>query len=241
MSFKEQFKKRIQAYINGDNHRRRYAKQAITTSLNTYSKHHGPSATRAEAQEALEEFLDFLEVDWLINRLTPGSLYEEGDRVMGWLDVETQVQAEQLPLKAGHIYEEVADTYFTFYEVVISENVWNQQGFFEAEHLPIHRVHIYSAPYWKVDFPVSQTKKFLTYGYALPCQLQWRRDVSEGYLVTRNIREHGFWRAWKWWDGALYWYIEHKPELVGDLDLWQVHRYEPPDNPYAAVLGGQKD
>jgi hypothetical protein len=241
MNFKKKFRENIQKYINGDNWRH-YAKQrAITNCLNKHSELIGPGAARAEAWEVLEEFHESLDLDWLFKRLTPGSLYEEGDRVMGWLDVETQFQAEHLPLKAGYIYEEVADTYFTVYEVVSPGNTWNQRGFYEAENLPIYRVTNYFPFHWEVNFPVSQTKKFLAHGYALPCQLQWRRDINEGYLVTRSIREHGFWTAWKWWDGALYWYIEHRPELVGDLDLWQVHRYEPPANPYAAVLGGRKE
>jgi hypothetical protein len=63
-------------------------------------------------------------------------------------------------------------------------------------------------------------------------------------FVTRSIIEHGFWQAWKWYGAETkWWYLENRPELFADFDWWgesatKPVRYEPTDNPYAAVLGG---
>jgi hypothetical protein len=64
-------------------------------------------------------------------------------------------------------------------------------------------------------------------------------------FVDRSIIEHGFWQAWKWYGAdTQWWYLEHRPELFADLEWWvdsKPMRYEPQDDPYAAVLGGLKN
>lgn len=70
-----------------------------------------------------------------------------------------------------------------------------------------------------VSVPQQQSFFYAKYGWANACPLQWYRD-EEGYKVDRSIIPHGFWQAWKWWEGAWHWYIRNRPELFENFDCW---------------------
>jgi hypothetical protein len=152
---------------------------------------------------------------------------------MGWWSIEAQVQAEELPLeRLGQAYS------VTFYDRSQERGLWQLRGFYEAEGLLL--VHLEDGSY--VRFAVERSLFFLEFGYALPCTLQWYWN-EHGLFVSRSIIGTGWHQAWKWWDGAKWWYFAHRPELFADLDSWGTLdpiRHEPEDDPYAAVLGGQK-
>ncbi|MEG4302200.1 hypothetical protein [Microcoleus sp. D3_18a_C4] len=90
----------------------------------------------------------------------------------------------------------------------------------------------------EVSVPYSQTFFYAKYKFANACPLQWYRD-AEGYKVERSIIPHGFWQAWKWWDGAWQWYIEKRPELFEDFDCWDDPQPNSRIEPGSAVLGGK--
>lgn len=171
----------------------------------------------------------------LLNRFTFGSLYVEGQRPFGWHE-ESQAQAEELPL----YYFSEKSCEVSYSNCPKQKKLWEQRGFHLAEDLPV--IWRSYSNCLEVVFPIKRSLIFLEYGYALPCQLQWRWD-NEGFIVTRSIISSGFWCAWKWWSDAKYWYLEKRPELFAELDWWGEEmphqRFEPEDDPYAAVLGGR--
>lgn len=235
--------KAIDRYIKADTTRKQSgAKGAITKLINNRAIAIGASKARAE----LWDFFNKIEVEsyslptWMSLRFTPGSLYEEGDRLMGWWDDgQIQVQAEEIPLFRSN------DTYVvSFHCRPEFAHLWHQRGFEPAEPLPIRYGEWkidYVGSWAEVDFPVRRSPLMAEYGYALPCPLQWHRDW-QGLHVDRSIIEHGFSQAWKWWgENTKWWYLEHRPELFADLDWWgqpEPKRYEPIGDPYAAVRGG---
>jgi hypothetical protein len=184
-------------------------------------------------------------VETLKNRFNPKSLYREGDRVFGWYDPEMQVQAEELPL----YYNDGAYYYYvSFYRRSDDYSFWRSRGFEAAEDLPTiqHRDGL------EVKFDVKRSLFWLEHGYALPCKLPWHRGRFDGQgtdeclWVSRSIIPAGWWCAWKWWEGCQWWYYERHPEWFTDMDWWGTYdltvpiRYEPIDDPYAAVLGGMR-
>ncbi|NJK76348.1 MAG: hypothetical protein HC942_23080 [Microcoleus sp. SU_5_6] len=146
-------------------------------------------------------------------------------------------------------------------------SVWEGRGFACAEDLPYSysscREIEYSSYWekrnyspdnlpavgvdWEVEIPVEKLLFFASLGYASPCKIQWERvehpyetDI-DGYYVRRSIIPHGFWCAWKWWEGARDWYYEHRPELFEDDEIWgdrELVWHSPPDST-SAILGGK--
>ena len=218
----------INKYLSADTPRKLVARKGqITKIINEIG-------SRKQVLAVLEQVKTV--PDWLEKRLKTNSLYTEGGCVFGWYeDPETQVQAKELPLSHSH------DNYVvTTYR---HEGLWRQRGFYEAVSLPV----VWYSDVIEVRFPVKGTLYWLRYGYALPCPLQWHRGESSEYKcfvlwVNRSIINHGFWAAYKWWEGCQLWYYERHPEWFADLDWWGEYesplpRFSPTDDPYAAVLG----
>jgi hypothetical protein len=167
----------------------------------------------------------------LKHRFIPGSPYEEGNRVFGWWHDE-QLQAEELPLyyRGGTMGYSVS---FHGRDGAL----WRRRGFELPSHYPLE---FGEGEIW-VRFDFKSALFFASLGFANPCSLQWYWNETDGLVVSRSIISEGFWQAWKWWEGASWWYLEKRPELFADIDWWGEElpqRFEPPeDNPYAAVLG----
>lgn len=222
----------IERYATAETSRKAAAaKGAITRLVKDLALELGVVATRNEVVKALEPFPD---LNWTRQRFTPGSLYQEGEHIFGWWEEgEVQLMAEQLPIARSQ------NSYLVSFWDCKDVNLWQQRGFHTAEPLPIE--------FWpdglRVRFEDKKTPIFLEHGYALPCLLQWMWEPGKEYLVTRSIISSGFWQAWKWWPDAQWWYLNKRPELFSDLDWWGEDapppRFEPDDDPYAAVLGGQ--
>lgn len=214
------------------------AKGKITKLVNELAKEIGAVLAR----EKILKFLESLKIgsnerlDFLLKRFTPGTFYEEGERIFGWWDINEQVQAEELPM-----YTEIGwDGSKTY---IVSVSGGGLKGFCIAQPIPVK----FYAGGLEVSFDVKQSLFWLEYGYALPCKLQWHRGQWDGgtcLWVNRSIFSSGFWQAWKWWEGAKWWYLEKRPELFAPLDWWgkelSPQRFEPEDDPYAAVLGGNQ-
>lgn len=224
----------IERYLAADTTRKKSgAKGAITRWANDRAAEIGVVAARSEVLEVLGQFEDLPE--WILQRFTPGSLYQEGDRLMGWWDEESQVQAEELPFYwSGDFYE------VSFYGRSGEIGLWNLRGFYDAERLPVTYYSRYfeDSDSIRVDFPIERSLFFLEYGYALPCQLQWNWGI-EGLVVRRSIIDQGWWCAWKWWgEGTRWWYLANRPELFADLDWWGETEEGDKPRPYDVVLGG---
>jgi hypothetical protein len=207
----------ITRFLEADTSRKQAGIKGVITKLITQrAVEVGVTATRGEVLQVLEEFENL--PDWLKERFNPRSFYKEKDRVFGWWDATEQVQAEELPL-----YHSVDRYYVSFYGSQNEAWIWNRRGFHLAQELPLKHGTESS---W-VDFPVEWTEFWLPYGYALPCKLQWYWDDDE-YRVSRSIIDHGFWQGWKWWEGAKYWYFNHRPELFIDMVEWWGEEPETP-------------
>lgn len=218
LKFKKAFDKYIAATFPIEASR---AKAAITKVVN--------SSTELNTQEQIQEVLSgFDELpEWIKNRFTPGSLYKEGGLVLGW-HRENQVQAEVIA-------------------ATITSNGLEREGYLRVTasrdgfEMPVDMPLAGSDRV--VSVPQQQSFFYAKYGWANACPLQWYRD-EEGYKVDRSIIPHGFWQAWKWWEGAWHWYIKNRPELFEDFDCWgaswdelgEIHAAKP--KPSDAVLGG---
>lgn len=226
--FDKKLKAAIQKYLDADTKNSKSGtKGAITKLINA------ASATDVMLIPGILQEFQGLPI-WLDLRFKKGSLYQEGDRVFGWYK-EGQVQAEPLPLRL--YYQRFEDDRYC--EVLDCAEEWETEGFSEAVPIPLS--------YWldrEVKVPVEQLRFYCEHGYASPCKLQWERKINrsqpeeDGYYVTRSIIPHGFWQAWKWWPDCWYWYYSKRPELFEDANLWGSLQAEPPNDPYAAVLGG---
>jgi hypothetical protein len=243
--FKKKFNKAIQRHLEADRARTMASTKGVITRLaNERALEIGVEAARKEILEILNELNKLLKYsdslpDWLLLRFMPGSFYQEGERVMGWWDVERQVQAEHLPIHHCN------QRYWVNFSTHPDEfHLWYERGFDSPKELPV--IFGYEPSRLLVSFPVKRLPKLIEYGYALPCPLQWHWSEGEGLYVNRSIIEHGFWKAWRWHEGSRLWYLEHLPELFVDMPMWGDYqfnnqertRYEPENDPYAAVLGG---
>jgi len=220
--FKEKFKKAIEKYIATTlPTEASRAKAAITKVVNNSTELN----TREQIQEVLADFDELPE--WIKNPFTPGSLYKESDSVFGW-HRENQVQAEAIP---------VTITFEGLDREGYLRVIASRDGFKEPVNLPL------TGDCNVVSVPLQESFLYAKHGWANACLLQWHRD-KEGYRVDRSIIPHGFWQAWKWWEGAQYWYIEKRPELFEDFDCWgaswdklkEIHAAKPKFGD--AVLGG---
>jgi hypothetical protein len=224
--FREKFKKAIEKYIASVNFSSptelSRAKGVITRIAN--------SATVENALEQIQEVLEGFGSELpkpIKNRFTPGSLYKEGNSVFGWYRPD-QVQAEVIPVT---ITSDGLD------RENYSRVTESRDGFEVPVDMPL------AGGACVVSVPQQQSFFYAKYGWANACPLQWYRD-EEGYKVDRSIIPHGFWQAWKWWEGARYWYLEKRPELFEDFDCWgvswdereKIHAAKP--NSGDAVLGG---
>lgn len=230
--FDKKLKAAIQKYLDADTKNSKSGtKGAITKLINAAS-----ATDIMLIPKILQEFQEL--PSWLKLRFKKGSLYQEGDRVFGWYEVN-QVQAIELPVFLDIFsYDDGVDNRVVKYIRVISE----EMNFAPAIDLPFRD--------GRVDIPSDDDNfwELLEHGWASPCDLQWswlersRYSDKEGYVVERSIISHGFWQAWKWWPDCWHWYYVKRPELFEDADFWgppmPLARHEPPDNPYAAVLGG---
>ena len=72
----------------------------------------------------------------------------------------------------------------------------NRDGFAKPTPLPLDGGVTVAVPH-------EETFLYALHGWANACPLQWHQN-DEGYIVSRSIIDHGFWQAWKWWDGAWY-------------------------------------
>lgn len=214
------------------------AKGKITKLASELAGEMGATAAR----ERIFGFLESIEIqserlDLLRKRFDPKSFYEEGEKIFGWWDGENQVQAQELPLVKSN-------GYWVNWDFCRKDtSIWRARGFEVPVSFPVESLEEGSI----VKFDVKRSLDFIEHGYALPCELQWHRgywdDGGTCLWVDRSIISVGFWQAWKWWDTAKWWYLEKRPELFADLDWWSnelpPRRFEPEDDPYAVVLGGQ--
>lgn len=192
--FEEKFRKVIQQYLDAQPANKSARKAAITKLINS-----SPDVTRDAIQKVIAGF-EALPKE-IKNRFTPNSLYREGSLVFGWYR-ENQMQAESIPVDIP-LHEEG-------YLRVIAD----RDGFTRSVLLPLIGSNTVSVPWEKAFF-------YAKHGWANACPIQWHRD-AEAYTVDRSIIPHGFWQAWKWWEGAWYWYLERRPELFEDVGgLWR--------------------
>jgi len=220
--FKDRFKKAVEKYIaTAFSSEAGRAKAAITKVVNSSTE----SNTEEQIQEVLSSFDELPQ--YVKDRFTPGSLYKENNLVFGWYR-ENQVQAEVIP-------------------AILVSNGFDREGYLrviasrDGFEVPVDMPLAGSDRV--VCVPYEQSFFYARYGWANACPLQWHRDEG-GYKVDRSIIPHGFWQAWKWWEGARYWYIEKRPELFEDFDCWgaswdelgEIHAAKP--RPDDAVLGG---
>ncbi len=229
--FEKKLKLAIQKYLNADTPRpsKSVAKGIITKMVNAAS-----ATDLMLIPEILKEFEEL--PAWLNLRFQKGSLYQEGDRVFGWCR-DDQIQAVELPVRLGIFsYDDGNENRIVEYIRVVASD---EEGFAAPVCLPFGGCRVNIEP----DDP--NFRELLKHGWASPCDLQWswfeasRLSDLEGYVVERSIVPHGFWRAWKWWPDCWEWYYSHRPELFEDAALWgDLLPVEPPNNPYAAVLGG---
>jgi hypothetical protein len=248
----EKLREAIRSYLLQDGSSRKIAsaKGRITKLVNESAADLGVQKARELARTVLAlvivegQNISTGRENLLKNRFDVRSFYLEGDRVFGWYDPETQVQAEELPLyfNDGAYYY-----YVSFYRRSDDYSFWRSRGFEAAEDLPTiqHRDGL------EVKFDVKRSLFWLQYGYALPCKLQYHRgrfdgngigdDREECFWVSRSIISSGWWCAYKWWPDCQWWYYERHPEWFTEMDWWgtpEPVRHEPIDDPYAAVLGG---
>lgn len=235
----DKLKKAIDRYHAADTSRKQAgAKGAITRIVNERATLIGAEAARSEVLEAVKT-VDSGIAFWIKERFTPGSFYQEGNYVYGWWDDGSiQVQAEKLPLHffSGSFYS------VSFYHREEEALLWQQRGFEPAEDLPLRSIFSTTSGWSQVSFPVERSEFWAKYGYALPCDLQWRWHPGEEYFVLRTIVDAGFWRAYKWWAGCQWWYYERHPEWFSGSNLWGAEEptyYFAPE-PDSVVLGGNK-
>lgn len=215
--FEENFKAAIQKYLDAEPHKKSAFKGVITRLINSL-----PDVTFDKIQKVIAEFKDLPEE--IAQRFTEGSLYESNGLVYGWTR-KNQFQAEPIPVYMSWAKENGR------YIKVLKDRL--DEGFAEAVPLPLLDKFV-KVPWQKTDI-------YARHGWANPCKLQWYWEEGENYAVSRSIIPHGFWQAWKWWDGARNWYLDHRPELFEDAELWgeKPPVYHEPPNPYSAVLGGK--
>lgn len=215
--FEENLRQAIQKYLDAEPHRKSAFKGVMTRLINS-----SPDITVEVIQKVIAEFKDLPQE--ITQRFTKGSFYESGGLVYGWVR-EGQLQAEPIPVYMSVAREEPERRFIRV--------IRNQPGlgFAEALRLPFLD--------GRTEVPWEETDLYARSGWANACDLQWYWKEGENYVVSRSIIPYGFWQAWKWWDGARNWYLEHRPELFEDEEIWQTEpvRHEPIDNPYAAVLG----
>lgn len=211
--FKEILAKAIERHVASETPR---AKSATKGAITRIVDNSILPDTLEQTQEVLKIFDNL--PDWIKNRFTPGSLYREGDAVFGWFYAE-QRQAKPIPVDVPLCCEGYLKVLKT------------RDGFIESVPIPI-------TTNGYVSVPVQDTFIYTKCGYAEACSLQWHRD-SEGYKVNRSIIPHGFWQAWKWWDGAWQWYLEKRPELFEDFECWGELVPDPRIKPGSAVLGNR--
>jgi hypothetical protein len=199
--FKEKFKKAVEKYIATTFPTEASRAKAVITKIVNNSTELN---TREQIQEVLAGFDELPE--WIRNRFTPGSLYKEGGSVFGWYR-ENQVQAEAIP-------------------VTITSKGLDKEGYLrviasqDGSEVPVDPPLADGDSV--VSVPPRESFLYAEHGWANACPLQWHRD-EEGYRVDRSIIPHGFWQAWKWWEGAWHWYIEKRPELFEDFQFAVVY------------------
>lgn len=195
--FEEKLRKAIQQYLDAQPANKSARKGAITKLINS-----SPDVTRDAIQKVIAQFEDLPKE--IKNRFTPNSLYREGSLVFGWFR-ENQMQAEAIPVDIAP-YGLDREGYL--------EVLADRDGFVPSIPLPLRGG-------CTVDVPPQKAFLYAKYGWANACPIQWHRD-AEAYTVDRSIIPHGFWQAWKWWEGAWYWYLERRPELFEDVGgLWR--------------------
>lgn len=185
-------------------------KGRFTRTVNQWAKTYGVTTARETALNLVSLLwladLSNPQLQLLLKRLTVGSLYRDGGSVWGWYCPETQAQAERVPLSINSDFIAVRSWGFTQ-----DWELWKSRGFDEAMGFPYLRndhpflsnlivtINQKDADFWK------------EYGYAMPKELQYERE-EDSLTVTRNLKEYGFWRAYKWWKGCQNWYKEKHPE-----------------------------
>jgi hypothetical protein len=219
--FKASFRRAINLYLNNTSSRgASRAKAKITKVVNDSAEVN----TLEQVHEVLAEFNELPE--WIKNRFTRGSLYKEGTSMFGWYR-ENQVQAEVLPVTT------IFDSFNR--EEGYLRVVASRDGFEVPVDMPL------AGGSCVVSVPYEQSFFFAKYGWANAWPLQWYRD-EEKYEVDRSIIPYGFWRAWKWWEGAWHWYLRNRPELFEDFECWgePEQRLQAPKSD-DVVLGGKKE
>lgn len=211
----EQLTNLLDDFINGNHSRKKLSaiKGSITCKLNIWGQHYGVAAARVQALGIVQLLrlgnLDNDRLNLWINRLTVGSFYNEGDRTFGWYDPNSQVQAEQLPVVWNS--KRVTVNFYGMYQESVA---WEARGFLEAMPLPWDRNDDELVVTFK-KFYHGKTQKWAWYwacwGYAVAEPLPY--TVYEDRLeVDRNIKDFGWWNAYKWWVGCETWYKDKHPE-----------------------------
>jgi len=233
MDFASKLKKQIEQY-NTD--RKPARKAAITKLINQ-------AILSGVENLGLNKILDEIDApEWLKQRFKKGSFFVEGTSVYGWWSHTEQQQTCLLPLFRGEIYGEASKVFqVSFFHIKRDEQgLWRKRGFIEASKIPLTSGLLGSTI--NIDWRQDNLEDLRKAGYSPPCALQYTR-TDESLFVDRSIISHGFWKAWKWWEGADKWYLSHRPELFWDLDIWgdETPKRYYPNEPAAAVLGGDTE
>ena len=268
LTYQEKFKGAIHKII-AEEYNEAVGKSQLTKIVGAWQKEGDSNSIKRAIQEILVSVLLPKYAAWIYERYlyVAGYYFESGRNVLGWYS-ESQIQAEVLPLEL-HYQRQDKDREC---RVLACGPVWENRGFFAAQALPYqwldYCAFTYSdnPRYWSkrgyapgdvlpivfielvVHVPAKDFATFAALGYASPCEIQWNRkkhpfnELESGLYVERSIIPHGFWCAWKWWDGARDWYYKNRPELFEDCEIWgpEPVRHVPPE-PYAAVLGGSEE
>jgi hypothetical protein len=185
-------------------------KGKFTRTVNQWAKKYGVITARETVWNAVSLFAlidpanEQLQI--LLKRVTVNSLYKDHDSTWGWYCPDSQAQAEKVPLVIHS--EDITVSFFAFNK---ERELWESRGFQEAVSFPYIRHDIPGLRQFIVHIRRKDSEFWNSQGYYLPEEFPYERD-GESLTVTRNLKEFGFWKAWKWWEGCQAWYKDKHPE-----------------------------
>ncbi|MBW4599002.1 MAG: hypothetical protein KME29_05140 [Calothrix sp. FI2-JRJ7] len=195
------------------------SKTSFTKNFQRLVKSYGLKWARKSCLNMLGFYLlenpDNKHLDFLYKRVDfkLGAYFKWGSFTYAWFD-ENQIMAEVAPLIICEIPDRFVRVDFSeFYY----DDSWVQRGFCAAENIA------YDYDYKGKSLDISVEREGLEeYGFARSEAIPLRRRSLNGstkedfWEVVKNIKEFGFWNAYKWWEGCEDWYQEKRPEWFDD-------------------------